>query len=621
MAPIAFLEPEAVVSNPLSPGDIQILNRVLVLVNGGKLAVAAQAIVQVSANAMSHPDALFVAAQLLIAQGRIADAQRTLEGAIDMAPDNAHLWNALGNLFNRIGELAQAETAFARAAQIAPGIADFWLNLGNVQIGQNRFVDAQAALDRAQKLVAGDPRLAQLQGLCAQGMGDAAGAAGHYRAALKLAPHDIDARHNLASALRAAGDYGAALAELDLISSTLPPATASLRGHLLAHLGRYDEAVAQYRATIRSAPDWLDAHEALSRLLPQIGGAGQALDGYRQALSIIPDHRPLWDSAIAAAKEFKASAQLSAWCAAARKRFGDDLFLMLAQAIGAGLSGDCKNAIAQLLALAGQFPEEAGIRNHLTPLLIAEGDYAAAEHHAREAVRLAPHDQSGWAWLSIIWRLRSDQREYWLADYDQLVMPIDLALSEQAIDLLAGKLTSLHTTMHHPAEQSLRGGTQTRGNLFDSADSDIGTLAGLIKAGINQRLAGLSPDPKHPFLSRLTGDIAFAGSWSARLASAGFHINHIHQSGWLSSALYIDLPPEVSHPAPSLEHMLPGSLGFGVPDDMLGLSLSPRRIIVPKVAQLVVFPSYFWHGTLPFESNKARLTIAFDALPLANPAI
>jgi hypothetical protein len=30
---------------------------------------------------------------------------------------------------------------------------------------------------------------------------------------------------------------------------------------------------------------------------------------------------------------------------------------------------------------------------------------------------------------------------------------------------------------------------------------------------------------------------------------------------------------------------------------------------------LVLFPSYFWHGTIPFQSPQPRLTVAFDAVP------
>jgi hypothetical protein len=56
-------------------------------------------------------------------------------------------------------------------------------------------------------------------------------------------------------------------------------------------------------------------------------------------------------------------------------------------------------------------------------------------------------------------------------------------------------------------------------------------------------------------------------------------------------------------------------LAFGIPDSALGLELSPRRIEPPQVGRLLIFPSYFWHGTIPFESEQQRLTVAFDALP------
>lgn len=90
-----------------------------------------------------------------------------------------------------------------------------------------------------------------------------------------------------------------------------------------------------------------------------------------------------------------------------------------------------------------------------------------------------------------------------------------------------------------------------------------------------------------------------------RLRSEGFHISHIHQSGWLSSACYISLPPEVGLGDA-------GALAFGVPDAELGLNLPPRRVVRPREGQLVLFPSFMWHGTLPFESEAARLTAAFD---------
>jgi hypothetical protein len=91
------------------------------------------------------------------------------------------------------------------------------------------------------------------------------------------------------------------------------------------------------------------------------------------------------------------------------------------------------------------------------------------------------------------------------------------------------------------------------------------------------------------------------------LKSGGRHSNHIHPQGWISSALYIELPPR-GEPKDA------GWLTLGEPDEKLGLDLPPRRTIEPKPGQLVLFPSWMWHGTKPFQDGE-RLTIAFDVAP------
>jgi tetratricopeptide (TPR) repeat protein len=390
------------------------------------------------------------------------------------------------------------------------------------------------------------------------------------------------------------------------------PEIITLHGHILGHLGQVDAAAEHYARAIAIKPELLDAQETLARLLPQIGRASGALAGFEAALAAQPADRALAMSAALAARDVQDHGRLTDWSRQAITRFGPDPEFRLALAIGQKMGGQRVEAIDTLNALLADHPDFAGGHNHLAPLLIAEGAWKAAEHHALEGARLAPLDQSGWAWLSIIWRLLGDAREAWLADYDRLVMPMEIVLAPG----LAGLLTTMHTTRHNPAEQSLRGGTQTRGLLFDRRLPEIQALKASIRDAVREALGKLAPDPAHPFLARLGADIGFAGSWSVQLKSEGFHISHIHPSGWLSSALYIALPPEVG-PGDA------GALAFGVPDAELGLDLVPRRIVTPQVGRLVIFPSYFWHGTIPFESESPRLTVAFDALPVDNrrPAV
>jgi hypothetical protein len=264
-------------------------------------------------------------------------------------------------------------------------------------------------------------------------------------------------------------------------------------------------------------------------------------------------------------------------------------------------------------------PYSAPLHILLTHSLLRAGDAKQAESHALWATELAPLDQSGWAYLTIIWRMLGDAREHWLADYHRLVMPIAVPTPEgyggdaAFLDQLAETVTTRHNMRAHPAEQSLRGGTQTRSNLFEANAPILRDLAHAISLSVERELSKLPVDARHPFLGRLTGTTTYAGSWSVRLRDQGFHINHIHPSGWLSSAYYVSLPLEIMGEANSLPA---GALAFGVPDDALGITLAPRRIERPEPGKLVIFPSYLWHGTIPFRSETPRLTIAFDALPV-----
>jgi hypothetical protein len=40
-----------------------------------------------------------------------------------------------------------------------------------------------------------------------------------------------------------------------------------------------------------------------------------------------------------------------------------------------------------------------------------------------------------------------------------------------------------------------------------------------------------------------------------------------------------------------------------------------RRAIQSVAARRVQFPSYMWHGTVPFHDRADRTTIAFDVVP------
>jgi hypothetical protein len=116
-----------------------------------------------------------------------------------------------------------------------------------------------------------------------------------------------------------------------------------------------------------------------------------------------------------------------------------------------------------------------------------------------------------------------------------------------------------------------------------------------------------APDPAHPLLGAPRHPIGFSGSWSVRLQSKGYHANHVHPAGWISSALYIVLPPEVGQGDAGIL-----TLGEAKAPNF-PVDLPPFRTVDPKPGRLALFPSYMWHGTRPFGEGE-RMTVAFDVM-------
>ena len=221
-----------------------------------------------------------------------------------------------------------------------------------------------------------------------------------------------------------------------------------------------------------------------------------------------------------------------------------------------------------------------------------------------EATASEPGGEGAWPYLATAWALTGNPRLDWLFGAPELVGVYDLGPPSPA---LAAALRALHHTRVEPPEQSLRGGTQTDGDVLLREEPPIVALRAAIEAAVTAHVAQLPPpDPTHPVLSRPRARQRFAGSWSVRLGNAGFHVNHVHPKGWLSSAYYVAVP-EAAAPQ--------GWLKLGEPPADLGLALAPFRRIEPKPGRLVLFPSILWHGTEPFPAGE-RLSVAFDMVPL-----
>ena len=121
----------------------------------------------------------------------------------------------------------------------------------------------------------------------------------------------------------------------------------------------------------------------------------------------------------------------------------------------------------------------------------------------------------------------------------------------------------------------------------------------------------LSRDASHPFLAAPPINWTLS-VWGVVMQGGGHQIPHIHPAAWLSGVYYAQVSASIARAAES--HA--GWIAFAETAAMLDGKPDPgARLIRPEEGLMVLFPSYFYHGTIPLETDETRISVAFDLMP------
>lgn len=585
----------------------------------------------------------------LLAAGRLPEARDQLAPVAQAAPREPAVRQLLGQILAQLGDLAGAERELAAAvAAFSPAAresAPLRMQLGVVQAHAGRAGEAEATLRAA---VAADRRFPPAAGalaelLTAQGraeeavrvleplrnvpdyatatayadalkaLGRKGEAAEQHRRAVGIEPANAVAWHNLAGAEGDLQRFAAAEAAtakarglgLDAAETWL------VRARALAGLDRPDEAEGAYREVLRRRPDYVDALRELAQLIwMRTGDVERAAAPLRAR----PD-LPAAQAELARLLQYSGDlAGADAVLASVVERPGVDARIK-GVAAQMAVRIDPDRAARYAAAAVGAAPDDADMKRTLAEARLAQGDWRGALEIADALVaQSGGRDQHDLMLQTTAWRLAGDPRGAAREDYDALVRArtIDAPpgwpdLPAYLADLREG-LEALHTLHTHPIGQSLRGGTQTNANLLESDHPAVRAFPQAVDGAIRAYLAALGKGDD-AVRARNTGGYRFAGIWSVRLKTGGHHADHIHPQGWISSACYVAVPPVVE--AGGRE----GWIKFGEPGAPVRPPLAPGRFEKPEPGKLVLFPSYMWHGTVPFTGEHPRLTVAFDLVP------
>ncbi|MEP1441663.1 MAG: putative 2OG-Fe(II) oxygenase [Hyphomicrobiales bacterium] len=210
--------------------------------------------------------------------------------------------------------------------------------------------------------------------------------------------------------------------------------------------------------------------------------------------------------------------------------------------------------------------------------------------------------------------------------YDDLVEVHDLEAPEGYADMAAfNKALADHIVDHptmavpdkdHPTYHNDQLNI-TRELVGPNATDDPGPIAvleAMIAVKVDDYLARKKDKLDHDFINRWPKKSRLT-AWGTLLKGRGNLVSHIHIDGYLGMVYYPELPAEMRAEAANSGEDQRGFLQLGDPPEDFPVDVeADAYTIQPKEGRLIMFPGYFFHRTVPFESKDRRISIAFDVV-------
>ena len=504
--------------------------------------------------------------------------------ALDNSPDNPGFLNNLGQAFQELGDSMTAVSHYRNALTFGSDNTDVLNNLGVALTNLECYAEAGEVFEKATALEENNPDLLHNYATMFQEAKQLNLAIEYYQYALNLEQNRPATHTSLASAFEELGERDKSLHHYWLAIDLDP---FHLETHLAIKKLRWAEGDDKnlhdsFFYICEKFPSSAEAYFNLASSLFESGDSKQAKPYIEKAIEN-SDPNPKFFHLLAkiyhAQKKYNKSIQAHENCLALDKQ--NPLYL---ESFGSTLAAakDYDRAFDELMAAHELHPRRSGILGSLT-IVSAEIDKSKMDR---------------------------------FADYETFVSTRKISTPSGFCDLahfnkaLHEEISLQHDGRPPPLGQTMRGGTQIPNNLFRSASGLIAILKESLSEVLREYINKMNVDDSHPFLRFKNPDFRYTGAWSTILYGSGYDMSHIHE-GWISGVYYIkvpDLPQEAWDRGE-------GCIQFGEPPARYVSSKNKtRRLIKPEEGLTVFFPSYYWHGVRPFQSEGLRHAIAFDII-------
>ena len=238
-----------------------------------------------------NAECVYLLAVLAHDAGRLDEALKYHQNAVNLAPDNAVFINARGEALLGLGRKEGALADFRRAAVLRPNYERVHNNLGRVLHAMGDHENARKSLEEAVRLNPRYPTARNNLGAALQAAGEFALAAEQFHKALELRPNYPEAHYNLGTSLNRLGQPQQALQSL-MEAIRLRPNYAQAHymiGLTLMDIAQVAASVEYFQTAIRLQPDIPEQYLSLGNVLLLLTRMDEAAAAFDQGLKLRPD--------------------------------------------------------------------------------------------------------------------------------------------------------------------------------------------------------------------------------------------------------------------------------------------------------------------------------------------
>ncbi len=440
----------------------------------------------------------------------------------------------------------------------------------------------------------------------------------HYRRILESEPNNPDALHLLGVSLRQSGRAKEAIESIKRAIAVNPRNAMyfSNLGTAFEATGDKEAALAAYRRAVAMRRDFPEAYFKLGTLLQATGKSALAAEALRRAVELKPD-QAAWHLALGTALATIGRHEQAVTALRRAAELGPEVPEAHFK-LGAAMSalGRKDEAFAAYRCAVGVKPDHDPSLFGLTALLMERGDAEGLVKLCDEICARDPGNRrmvsSKIVALTELGRRKEAAR---LLDFDRFIHPLAVQTPSGYANLESFNTALADEVIHHPTLVFEKSGHATRfgghtDNILIDPGPAVAALEKIIREAVENYGRTLDCEADHPVRQAKLDDWRLQ-SWAVVMDTQGYQMPHIHPAAWLSGVYYVRIPV---HENPRQSHA--GWIEFGRPQDNMFAKAEPAvRLYKPQEGLMLLFPSYFFHMTVPIETKEQRISIAFDVVP------